>query len=129
MTNKLHGSLLKRSCWCKRSPSTCPVHVLGKYVESMAHGCPLFRSINEYTAPSKLRQRLAKLGVARAQDYRTHDMRRGHAQDLLESGSSLREILSAGEWRSPAFLQYLDIEKMEHDMVVQAHMDDSEDDE
>ena len=35
------------------------------------------------------------------------------------------DILGAGEWRSPAFLLYLDIETMEHDLVFDAHLDDS----
>ena len=38
------------------------------------------------------------------------------------------QILTAGEWRSPAFLDYLDIYRLESDMVVQAHMDESDSD-
>ena len=127
--NKQKGSLLKRSCWCKKSPTTCPVHILGSYIRDMANGCPLFQGITKHTALLSLRRRLESLGVVGAHKHRTQDFRRGHAQDLLESGASLREILCAGEWRSPAFLEYLNLEKLEHDMVVQAHLDDSEDDE
>jgi hypothetical protein len=103
--------------------------VLGKYIQPLADGCPLFQGTTKYSALVTLRRRLAALGISNADAHRTHDFRRGHAQDLQESGSSLREILSAGEWRSPAFLQYLNLEKLEHDMVIQAHIDDSEDDE
>ena len=38
------------------------------------------------------------------------------------------KILEAGEWRSPAFLNYLDINKLEADVVVQAHLDESDGD-
>ena len=40
----------------------------------------------------------------------------------------LYQILAAGEWRSPAFLQYLDIHQLERDAVIQAHCDESEED-
>ena len=38
-------------------------------------------------------------------------------------------ISQAGEWKSPAFLKYLDLVALDRDMVVQAHLDEeSEDD-
>ena len=46
--------------------------------------------------------------------------------DLLESGAPLATILKAGEWRSPAFLSYVDMEQLERDAVIQAHLDDSD---
>ena len=56
-------------------------------------------------------------------------MRRGHADDLRRAGKSLKEILQAGECKSPAFLAYLDMDTMEHDLVVDAHLDESSGDE
>ena len=56
-------------------------------------------------------------------------IRRGHADDLRASGATLYEILTAGQWRSPAFLTYLDIHTLEADAVLQAHMDESSSDE
>ena len=56
--------------------------------------------------------------------YRTHDIRRGHARDLQEAGAPLYIILQAGEWRSPAFLSYLDVQKLEHDAVLQSHAEE-----
>ena len=58
--------------------------------------------------------------------FRTQDLRRGHALDLQLSGAPLWAILSAGEWKSPAFLQYLDMHRLETELVVQAHLDESE---
>ena len=43
------------------------------------------------------------------------------------SGAPLWTILQAGEWRSPAFLSYLDLHTLETDLVIQAHCDESED--
>ena len=37
-------------------------------------------------------------------------------------------ILAAGEWRSPAFLKYLDMHRLETDVVIQARMDEESDD-
>ena len=88
-------------------------------------------------------------GVACSGAYRTHDFRRGHAKDLQLSGMSyacsccvhccyyqrngfvvpgapLWQILEAGQWRSPAFLSYLDMHSLEKDLVVQAHCDESD---
>ena len=66
------------------------------------------------------------LGVDHAASYWLHDFRRGHAQDLVSRGSNLAEILRAGEWKTPALLCYLDIQKLEHGAVVQAHVDESD---
>ena len=125
--NRPAGSLLKRSCWCAKCAATCPVHVLGKYLDEFAIGNRLFAGFSPGLVLSRLRRRLGQLGVADASSYRAHDFRRGHAQDLRESGASLKEILTAGEWRSPAFLAYLDLESLEHDFVLQAHLDESDD--
>ena len=44
------------------------------------------------------------------------------------AGASLAVILSAGEWKSPVFLAYIDQAKLESDVVVAAHVDDSDGD-
>jgi hypothetical protein len=36
--------------------------------------------------------------------------------------------LDAGEWLSPAFLKYLDVSQLEKNVVLQAHVDESDDD-
>ena len=76
-----------------------------------------------------LRDALRSLGVPNAAAYRSHDLRRGHAEDLRLGGATLGEILRAGDWRSPAFLAYLDAEQLERDRTVEAHLVDSSDDE
>ena len=80
-------------------------------------------------ARAALRARLASLGLADAAAYNLHDFRRGHAHDLAEAGGGLKQILDAGEWVSPAFLRYLDITQLEKRVAVQAHLDESDDDE
>ena len=84
--NKPGGSKLTRKCWCKECPRTCPVHVMGRLVESCAPGEALFGGITAHGALDKLRFMLAAVGVENPQLYRSHDIRRGHALDLQCSG-------------------------------------------
>ncbi len=42
-------------------------------------------------------------------------------------GAPLWKILAAGEWRSPAFLDYLDIHKMEVELVMQGCLEEESD--
>ena len=126
--NKLGGSRLVRGCWCKNHPSICPVHVFGKLVVETAEGQPLFPGITAARALAVLKCCLLALKIKDADRFRTQDLRRGHAKDLQVSGAPLWTILEAGEWRSPVFLSYLDLNQLDRDVVVQAHLDDSDDD-
>ena len=123
--NKPEGSLLKRFCWCGQCKYTCPVHVLGKYFKQFPDGAKPFARFSAGSALGCLRACLTTAEIPEAKLYRTHDLRRGHARDLQRSGSSLIEILSAGEWRSPAFLKYLDKAQLETDAVIEAHLAES----
>ena len=78
---------------------------------------------------SVLREVLQLLDVEDAQAYVAHDLRRGHAQDILLRGGTLIEILRAGDWRSAAFLDYLDKHRLERDATMAAHLADSSDEE
>lgn len=71
---------------------------------------------------------MSRLKVPNAGRYRTHDIRRGHTQDLVDNGASLAQILSAGQWKSPAFLQYVDLDELEKGAVIEAHMEESSSD-
>ena len=69
------------------------------------------------------------MGIDHANSYWLHDLRRGHAQDMVDNGGRLCDILRAGEWTSPAFTSYLNLEAVETAGVVEAHMAESDDDE
>ena len=125
--NKLRGSVLRRGCWCSKTIGKvfCPIHFLAPLLDKVPNGSLLFEGIAPSMALAYLRSVLVDLSVPKAMEYRTHDLRRGHARDLQCNGASLYEILSAGEWRSPAFMQYLDVNTLERDVVVEAHVDES----
>ena len=78
---------------------------------------------------AKLRALLSKMGAPNVGDCRAHGLRRGHAEDLRQAGKTLREILQAEEWKSLAFLPYLDMEKRGHDLALTAHIENSSGDE
>ena len=124
--NRPAGSRLVRKCWCNECVHACPVHVLGALLRDTVPGSRIFEGITAAGALAGLRFMLGAVGVANASAYRTHDLRRGHALDLQCSGAPLWEILAAGEWSSPAFLQYLDLHRLDTELVVQAHAAESD---
>ena len=68
-------------------------------LRSLPTGTRPFDGINGSKAVGTLRAILAMLDVKEARKYRTHDLRRGHAEDMKDSGAPLVEILKAGDWR------------------------------
>ena len=76
-----------------------------------------------YDAFTKVfRRHLATIGVRNPSEYSSKAFRRGTAMELLKQGGRLGDILEAGQWRSPAFLQYMlraDIDELAvFDMIV-----------
>lgn len=131
--NRDHGSgILRRGCTCnlrirktrpaaysteviessivRQSTHMCPVHGLWEnFWAGRAEGeQPWYHTIDAAGARLRMRELLQKLKVPAAQRYGTHDFRRGHAEDMRKSGCTLAEILKAGQWRSAAFMSYLD---------------------
>ena len=118
--------VLKRPCWCKSAHSlVCPVHAIWPYIKDFKEGQSIFEGITPSMAMKTLRKYLSLIGKPDFMKYRSHDLRRGHADDLRASGASLWVILMAGQWSSPAFLKYLDTATLEADAVLQAHLDES----
>ena len=76
-----------------------------------------------------LRAALRIIGPENADSYRSHAFRRGHARDMARNGATLAEIFRAGEWRSAAFMDYLDQQELEDAAIMEAHLDESSGDE
>ena len=106
--------------------ATCVVHTLwDKYLAARAVGDQPWRDITPAVARGRLRQILDRLGVPSPRSFGTHDFRRGHAevhyfaracstcascmqpQDMRRCGSTLVQILRAGQWKSAAFIAYM----------------------
>ena len=136
------------------------MHALGAFYAGLADGSQPFAQYSAGFVLGELKTWLECLRVPSAVAYRTQDFRRGHARDLqqsdermlpteaihvsIASGSGLYEILKAGEWRSPAFLEvswervlvhglqfgvllreYLSRDDLENGAVLEAHLDES----
>ena len=131
--NRLEGSgTMRRACSCQATAALCPIHVLWDlFLREFVRQQP-FCHISPALARDGIRATLAGLSVPNAAAYGTHDFRRGHAkvrrclcgcafvhgatpvcQDMQRDGSSLAQILKAGQWKSSAFLKYLDEEELE----------------
>ena len=104
----------------------------GKFFATLVIGTKPFAGLSPAKALPNLRQILNELGIPRANEYRTHDLRRGHADDIAKTGGRLIELLQMGEWadKSMAYMSYLDYMKLEAETVVNAHgTDDASSDE
>ena len=108
--NRPQGSgTMQRMCTCVGNTHTCVVHTLwDKFLGRMPVGSQPWQGISASEALLRLRRVLGYLQVPDAESYRTQDLRRGHAEDMRQSGAPLAEILKAGQWKSAAFLNYLD---------------------
>ena len=69
-------------------------------------GGRVFTLNNSYVA-RRVKELAATVGVADANNYGTHALRRGMAQGILDFGGSLPALLNAGDWSSSAYLKYL----------------------
>ena len=127
--NMPQGSVIRRACWCRQCKFSCPVHVLWNFFGALPVGATPFANLSGHVENKLLKECCAKLRVPHAAEAVCHDLRRGHAKDLQQAGASLREILDAGQWRSPRFLKYLDMNSLEKDLVVSAHLAESSDEE
>lgn len=104
------------------------MHVLGPWLLAWPEGYRPFGHLTSRTARDTMKTQLAGLGVADAGGYWLHDFRRGHTQDLLTKGATLAVILRAGEWISPAFMSYPDMQGLEKAAVVETHQVESDSD-
>ena len=64
-------------------------HYLSCTCSKIAAKMTLFGGFTAAGANSALKDMLGKIGIPKAKEYRTHDIRRGHARDLQLSGASV----------------------------------------
>ena len=110
------------------SDPLCVIHTLWvRFLEKLPHGCQPWIRIGANEARVRLRHALERLGVSDANLYGTHDFRRGHAEDMRKAGCSLAEILKAGQWRSAAFMHYLDEAELDKDLALAVAIGENDD--
>ena len=126
--NAQFGSgIMRRACTCPGSRAMCPVHALWeRHFARLPDGSMPWAGMSSGSALSALRNVLTHLAVPCADEYGTHAFRRGHAQDLLNGGATLAEILRAGQWKSGAFHRYLETADIEQGAVLEVACDTDE---
>ena len=89
--------------------------------EDVIHGpAPAFQNKHRFHYQHRF-----MLGQCKSLPGVCYDLRRGHADDLRESGCDLGKILYMGQWSGPAFLKYVNITELEASTVLSAHVDES----
>ena len=99
----------------------------GVWAEMKDEGMPLFSAFKPCMVNKGLRKLLHDVGVQNPESYRSHDLRRGHARDMQDRGHTIGQILAAGQWKSAAFMTYLDEDELAAEAVLEAHLNESSD--
>ena len=69
---------------------------------------------------------LITLGIAAGKDFSFKSIRAGRATEMAKEGSTIADILMAGEWRSRAFLRYCDIDAVDANELLTTTLDNSD---
>ena len=112
--NLPNGCIMSRPCFCglpaKAAKRMCPVHAIWPCIASRVRpGEKLFSSFPAASVNTALKAVRAKLLAEHAEKYSSHGFRRGSAQELKETGSQWAAIATLGDWKSLAFLGYVDL--------------------
>ena len=106
--NAPHGDTVARKCVCSLR-QLCGPCALRALVQSHQrarprHGAPILGASWARSALRRLQDLCLELELPRVS---WHAFRRGGASEMLRSGSTVAQILTAGGWRSAAVLRYL----------------------
>ena len=123
--HRVHGSLLQILCSCKADgPSLCVVHSFMR-LQLKPHDW-LIRE-TPYQILKMLRHYLRELHFDRAGDVTLKTFRASAASAMVASGEPLARILAAGEWKSSAFLNYVDESEVDRQKYISSLLDAEED--
>ena len=117
------GSLLRRCCLCSSQGSRfCAVHRLKPVLAKCKRAQPLW-SFDIGAALKRLRRLLTLSHTPSAPNFTFKAFRAGKATALAAAGKSVGTILQAGEWRSAAFLNYVDTDVVDQARLLDQAMD------
>ena len=100
-------------------------HRLQELLRGKPHGGRIWAS-SSHLLLATLRKILKALNVDRPEEFTFKAFRAGHATALAEEGKSIGDILNAGEWRSAAFLSYIDEDIVDASQVLEQVLCDSD---
>ena len=116
--NARTGFTAIRPCFCGENAllpkHNCPIHVFWvEVLRNTAPGQPLFPTLVNKNINRVLRATLERLAIPEGTRYSSHCLRRGAAAAILDSGSSLAEIMRTAGWSPSSFRIYLNLQKAE----------------
>ena len=127
--NRPQGSLLRRGCTCRTSSKQmCVVHRLQAHLAKRPLAQPVW-SFTSASALATLRRMLVLTGTQESTRFTLKAFRAGRATALAAQGKSLGTILQAGEWRSSAFMSYVDTDVVDNSQLLQQTLALSDDEE
>ena len=127
--NRPQGSLIRRPCTCASvGRQFCVVHRLAPYLRKKRIGEQLW-SFNHSQALASLRRLLTLNAAPDVSKFTLKAFRAGKATALAASGKSLGAILQAGEWRSSAFMSYVDTDVVDAAQILDQTLGASDDEE
>eukprot|EP00930_Biecheleria_cincta_P003118 TRINITY_DN104055_c0_g1_i1.p1 TRINITY_DN104055_c0_g1~~TRINITY_DN104055_c0_g1_i1.p1 ORF type:complete len:613 (-),score=63.61 TRINITY_DN104055_c0_g1_i1:266-2104(-) len=125
--NRPKGSWLTRKCTCSIVGNAyCIVHRLAAYTVDGVQGSKLFK-FTSHELLSTVRRFLTILEFPRVEQLTLKSFRAGKATEMAKRGCSLGTILCAGEWRSAAFLRYVDEDAVDLSMAFEEVLASDED--
>ena len=122
--NKPEGSHLVRSCCCSKKRFCTPC-AFARLLRGVPYGAQLWDFRPAYVL-ARVRQVLITLGIAAGKDFSFKSIRAGRATEMAKEGSTIADILMAGEWRSRAFLRYCDIDAVDPNELLTTTLDNSD---
>ena len=125
--NRPQGSHLLRQCRCEDiGIQCCAVHRMAVRLQRTEVGSKVW-GFKEAALQVEIKRSLAALKHPTAEQFSFKAFRAGRATELAQLGYSLSFILQAGEWKSSAFLRYIDEDAVDHSTFLTAAIEDGED--
>ena len=120
------GSLLRRRCGCA-SQGVCfgVVHRLKLLLAKQDRAAPLW-AFESGGALQQLRRLLTLCHAPSAPNYMFKAFRAGKATALAAAGKTVGQILTAGEWKSAALLNYVDTDVVDQAQLLDQVVDQSD---
>ena len=87
---------------------------------------PLPRGVDDGDFVTALAAARSPTGVQGAQSFTLKAYRAGKATAMAAAGATVGEILQAGEWRSQAFLRYVDTDAVDEAQMLSAAVEGSD---
>ena len=123
------GSLLMRQCTCERMKGEqfCVLHRFLQASTNKKPGDVMWR-MTSWSTLKQLRTLLKLCKVSGAEQFAWKGFRAGKATAMAAVGDGVGAVLSAGEWKSRAFLSYVDEDTIDKARLLDEMIESSDDD-